>query len=175
MDFFLLGLSGGLLHRPSVHEALLKKEDEAEDDKSSMASDAQFDDPDGMPLIETQYHPPEIAPPLENYKYRPMTNSSENIRILSVNPGYGAGDIEISMNEFQLASRPMYEAISYTWGEPSLCRKVICDGNILHITKILFAALSHFRKPDSTSALWADAICVNQRDNTEKGLQVLLM
>ena len=66
-------------------------------------------------------------------------------------------------------------ALSYTWGNPRDCRDIICDGSQLSITKNLHSALQRFRLVDKPLLLWADAICINQRDNEEKEAQVQLM
>jgi hypothetical protein len=43
------------------------------------------------------------------------------------------------------------------------------------ITKGLFEALCALRQTVSTRRLWADAICINQKDDIEKGHQVKKM
>ena len=45
----------------------------------------------------------------------------------------------------------------------------------LNITESLFLALQRFRLEDEARNLWADAVCINQNDNLEKGKQVTLM
>lgn len=71
-----------------------------------------------------------------------------------------------------------YWAISYVWGQapktwvsPSLETP---DGNIL-LTISLNDVLKRLRQTGASIMLWADAICINQTDITEKGLQIRLM
>ncbi|KAK7717638.1 hypothetical protein SLS64_003133 [Diaporthe eres] len=68
-----------------------------------------------------------------------------------------------------------YEAISYVWGTDVMDHLISVDGRKLLITKNLDAALRQVRRPDQARALWADSICINQKDNDEKGYQVALM
>lgn len=42
-------------------------------------------------------------------------------------------------------------------------------------TENLIVALRHLRYPDRTRALWIDALCINQKDEREKSLQVGMM
>jgi hypothetical protein len=74
----------------------------------------------------------------------------------------------ISMDEEPIE----YEAISYTWGEPSPCINIVVNAMEYRITRSLGAALRRFRYPDQTRYLWADAVCINQSDNEEKSVQV---
>lgn len=65
-----------------------------------------------------------------------------------------------------------YEALSYIWGEPMLSEVInTSDGSIL-ITPNLADALHHLRRPLKPRNLWIDALCINQKDNSEKGPQV---
>jgi hypothetical protein len=54
-----------------------------------------------------------------------------------------------------------YEAISHTWGDGAeLDRGMILDGQMLNISRNLYAALMAFSHVDRTRVLWADAICI---------------
>lgn len=69
-----------------------------------------------------------------------------------------------------------YEAISYTWGAPKLtCPVYFHDGSYVMATKNLDSALRRFRDATKTRVLWANAICINQKDNKEKATQIPLM
>lgn len=65
--------------------------------------------------------------------------------------------------------------ISYVWGTSNEVRRIIVDGQWIHVTLNLFHALQHFRLKDSERTLWADAICIQQTNPPEKGRQVQLM
>ncbi|KAK4888303.1 hypothetical protein LTR27_012798 [Elasticomyces elasticus] len=69
-----------------------------------------------------------------------------------------------------------YEAISYVWGAPAYSHTISLTGHgVLRITESLHDALQRLRSPDSTRTLWADAICINQADMTERSTQVSMM
>lgn len=72
-------------------------------------------------------------------------------------------------------SSTKYEAISYVWGTDVMDHLIAVDGRKLAITKNLDASLRQVRRLDQARALWADSICINQKDNEEKGYQVALM
>ena len=72
-------------------------------------------------------------------------------------------------------SNPTYEAISYVWGEPVFNDILYSSKGCFKITASLAAALRHFRLPNKTRRLWADAVCINQANDEEKGKQVAQM
>lgn len=80
---------------------------------------------------------------------------------------------------------PRYEALSYTWGENvhgswifisesssgsdhSTAYKFSCQPNLMNALKCL-------RSPSQCRTVWIDAICINQNDDNEKGIQVRRM
>ena len=100
--------------------------------------------------------------------------------------------ISISLSVVHLDSAPLFDALSYTWGD-SLCRElgpsllpsannrrnvVSCDGVITPIRPNLHDALDMLldTKDDSRAGfVWIDAICINQEDFDERASQVRLM
>jgi hypothetical protein len=76
-----------------------------------------------------------------------------------------------------------YEALSYTWGRPVFSEQLFVQGpndggeiRVLHITPSLASALRRLRRSHATvRRIWADAVCINQRDTAEKGRQIPLM
>lgn len=65
-----------------------------------------------------------------------------------------------------------YEAISYAWGAGEFTSSIALGGQSLSITASLAGALKQFRRQDSTRLLWADAICIDQGNDSEKSDQV---
>lgn len=110
------------------------------------------------------------------FEYSP-TPGPGYIRLLHLHP-ISANPAELrGCLKFHKLSDPLgYEAISYAWGEfPEFNQVIVLDGKVLKITDNLYAALMALYRPDRVRVLWADAICINQADTTEKAQQVALM
>ena len=70
-----------------------------------------------------------------------------------------------------------YEAVSYAWGQNPVFDKQLTYGNVsqLAITENVDLMLRHLRSATKLRHLWIDAICLNQDDGSEKGVQIPLM
>ena len=68
-----------------------------------------------------------------------------------------------------------YEALSYVWGDARSDCTIIVNGLPLPIGRNLYIALRRLRSRHRKKLLWVDAICINQRDDFEKSLQVAMM
>jgi hypothetical protein len=55
----------------------------------------------------------------------------------------------------------LYEALSYSWGDPVFTNPLKCNSSTLLITSSLSTILYHLRLPDYPRVLWIDAICTN--------------
>jgi len=97
------------------------------------------------------------------------------IRILVLEPGRWRDPVRVRLEIEELAERPEYEAISYSWGNAQQTKPITCDGGLFHITENLFDGLRRMRLADRERYLWADAICINQDDVDERERQVGLM
>jgi hypothetical protein len=71
-----------------------------------------------------------------------------------------------------------YVALSYVWGEPNKTREVFVNGKSVQVTENLESALRILRDklPMRLGVrLWADALCINQKDLKERNAQVQMM
>lgn len=67
-------------------------------------------------------------------------------------------------------------AVSYCWGQPLLQQYLrLEDGSCLPISETLYTLLKHLLSGRSEVMVWIDALCINQKDNTEKDYQVRMM
>lgn len=97
-------------------------------------------------------------------------------RILDLHPGRHDDPIACYLRNQNLeASKNKYEAISYVWRGPAQKTDVVCNGVRVAITYNLASALRNFRTPDESRNSWADALCINPRDDQEKSSQVTRM
>ncbi|KAK4501245.1 hypothetical protein PRZ48_007052 [Zasmidium cellare] len=70
----------------------------------------------------------------------------------------------------------MYEAISYAWGsQKDVVPIQLVGSDAFFVTRNLRAALKRLRKQDLARRLWADQICINQRNIPERNEQVAMM
>lgn len=77
-------------------------------------------------------------------------------------------DLEILLETFPLIDCPNYTAISYAWGFPTTIKQCQCHGVYLELTPTLHEALRNIGPFEPDTWFWADSICINQRDETEK-------
>ncbi|KAK3313330.1 heterokaryon incompatibility protein-domain-containing protein [Apodospora peruviana] len=127
------------------------------------------------------------------YKMQPLPNP-RYIRLIDLEQGAEADLLSISIQVHELESAPPYDALSYTWGDPSsppveltmstADEDVLCHGKPLTVKPNLASALRALRTPSPTPGklgiprqelIWIDAICINQEDLVERASQVSMM
>ena len=94
------------------------------------------------------------------YSYKPLTGSG--IRVATLQPGSSAGRISISLRHVGVHDEPMYEALSYTWGELKDVCSLECDRGQLTVTRNLYHALLRLRDEHNPRTPWIDAVCIYQ-------------
>lgn len=144
---------------------------------------------------ESQHmHPP--------YVYSALSSPC-SIRLLRLHDAASFDDpVECSIETHELDSdaRPLYTALSYTWGGSSRDETVLVtsaglgDGAVVPVTSTLTEALRYMREfrrdrdrnrddtssgsgsgSDSSAWWWVDMVCINQTDVAERSQQVALM
>jgi len=131
----------------------------------------------------------ELSPETSVYKYRPFSaTEGPFIRLATVAQPAIDRPIQIILEMVALANAPEYRALSYTWGYPLYedpdndptdqshrDQIVLCEGQILRITKNLHDALSILPSCAEFDHLWIDAICIDQGNIGERNAQVAIM
>ncbi|KAF1963784.1 HET-domain-containing protein [Byssothecium circinans] len=113
----------------------------------------------------------------ENTIYVPLIPRSHTIRLLVLHPGRWDDGIQAHLQASTLDDvRDTYTTISYTWGINTVKQLLInCNGKPVPVSENLFTILRRLRHPDGEARVWADALCINQADVTERTHQVGLM
>lgn len=107
--------------------------------------------------------------------YRQLDLKSRQIRILHLLPGNREDPIRCMLDTALLDDSPVYEALSYAWGDPLDCHFIELDGRRKSVTVNLYHALRRLRYPGCERRLWVDALCIDQDNDIEKSHQVNLM
>ncbi|KAG4287373.1 hypothetical protein FPRO06_05025 [Fusarium proliferatum] len=98
------------------------------------------------------------------------------IRLLHLLPAKDNDNpIECLLEVVAFEENPVYEALSYCWGDSTQLQEIKCNGEAFKVTESLFCALQHLRDESMERTLWIDAICINQNDLEERQSQVKLM
>ncbi|KAL8870818.1 MAG: hypothetical protein Q9174_003227 [Haloplaca sp. 1 TL-2023] len=110
------------------------------------------------------------------YEYQALKHE-DSIRLLRLGPKSSDGAVQIAheLIDVRLSTRPDYEAISYTWGKPPFTGTLTTSLGTIPIPLNLDHAFKQLAYPDRQRLLWADAVCINQSDLTEKSAQVAMM
>jgi hypothetical protein len=118
------------------------------------------------------------------FPYSPLDLSQNTIRLLHIRKGAWPKDVYCSLVEATTdpGEAVPYQALSYTWGDVEgeertqlPLPRIFVNNRVFPATNNLRMALSHIQDPNHDIILWADAICINQQDNREKGHQVKQM
>jgi hypothetical protein len=84
--------------------------------------------------------------------------------------------ITVSLITVDLDDAPPYLALSYVWGEDvGTAVYVQCANHDVRNNRGLFDALSNIQSQTNERLIWADAICIDQRDIEERAAQVSIM
>ncbi len=97
------------------------------------------------------------------------------IRVLVVKPGNASDPIVCRLRHVDLYGSFTYKALSYTWGDASQTRLISVDGEPFAVTVNLASALTSLRSPSDELEIWADAVCIDQRNIPEVNRSVARM
>lgn len=108
------------------------------------------------------------------YEYPPL-QSNRHIRLLSVESGAPGSTLTCTVNQVSLDDAPVFEALSYTWGPKLPSMPLRINNQQVLVTAPVQEFLYHIRSTLTTKVLWIDAICISQKANDEKNVQLPLM
>jgi len=114
------------------------------------------------------------------FKYKGLTHP-DSVRLILLQPSNShSTDLYCSFLHTTLwqCDRDLidhYTALSYVWGDPKNTGFIFVHGIRVTITATLEAALRDLRDPARILLVWADALCIDQSNLTERASQVGLM
>ena len=79
-------------------------------------------------------------------------------RVADIFPGDTSDPVSCHLHTADWTDVPLFEAISYAWGDPNITESIMCDGKAINVTKNLHSALVHLRFPNKSRCVWADAL-----------------
>lgn len=127
------------------------------------------------------------------FRHAPLERANRQIRLFTFQTTSTGSVVKISLSTWPfevlrrrdhdpklLKSCPRYTAISYHWGDATLCRIIEANQRIFPVTQNARYALQqvqhHFAiKALNTIYFWMDSLCVDQDNLDEKAEQVQLM
>ena len=132
-------------------------------------------------------------------------NGERFIRVLKILPRANEWRLRCSLKVIDLNKTPIYDCLSYTWSDPiyhelsagypsdvrrmtgNLDHELECDGKMIPITENLEDALLQLRdsgfisepvegsQENEQGFIWIDAVCINQKSEAEKSVQIAMM
>ncbi|TGO52093.1 hypothetical protein BOTNAR_0335g00040 [Botryotinia narcissicola] len=135
-------------------------------------------------VYSSNYEFPEMAEPTNSsnvpaisempFQYDTLPNG-HSFRVLLLKPGNDHDTLRGSLITRSMKNPPSYQALSYLWGSAKQTELLECDYQDFKITASLNTALRRIRSPHDCIFVWADQVCINQRDNAERSQQVSMM
>jgi hypothetical protein len=111
-----------------------------------------------------------------SYVYQPLDDATQSIRLIRLQPALNfESDVQCEIYHVTLDTQPIYEALSYAWGDAKVTSPIFLESCPFQATVNLVSALRHLRHEDNTRTLWVDAICIDQSNIQERGHQVAFM
>lgn len=108
------------------------------------------------------------------YRHQPLPHD-QSIRLIQLLPGKQHQKVQCRLQTVSTQSCPEYEAISYVWGPRNERTHILCHGKLVKIPTNLLHCLQRLRHEKKPRILWADSVCINQKDRRERSQQVRIM
>jgi hypothetical protein len=125
------------------------------------------------PSRDSVPHHPRQSPRV--FQYEPLHPSDDSIRLLELEPADKQQPLSCRLIHVPFLNRPVYEALSYTWGPPEPTNSILINGTSMAIRQNLHDAFLALRNEHEPRVLWADAICIDQSSLEERERQVQFM
>jgi hypothetical protein len=114
-------------------------------------------------------------PRLPGFNYEPLP--ARCIRVLELQPGERSDPFQGRFTVISIDGEDKYDALSYMWGDASPVDHIVVDGAAIPVAWNLARALEYLRDQQGSEVrrIWIDAVCIDQKDEEERGHQVAIM
>lgn len=123
-----------------------------------------------------------VQRPARSFIHEPLEDSQKQIRLLRMLPNVNFNEhrLQYSISTYDFTQVEEFIAISYTWGDPRNEQVLHISDSICPVGRnchyVLKSIYQHWRLGlVQTDLLWIDTVCINQRDQVEKSVQVSFM
>lgn len=109
--------------------------------------------------------------------YKPLDKVVSSTRFLTIQSASSSDDrISCEVSEIPFGELPVFEALSYQWGDKTAAECILLNGVECKVKQNLLDALFYLRDSRRMgSLLWIDALCIDQENKDERSAQVRLM
>jgi hypothetical protein len=109
------------------------------------------------------------------FMHEPLDYSKRSLRLLRVEPE-NSPDGFVQCTMVQSIIDADYNCLSYTWGEPTPCHKILVNGKVVYVRQNLVDFLCEARKMESglSQWLWIDAIWYVNKCRSETSWRFLV-
>jgi hypothetical protein len=117
------------------------------------------------------------------FKHKPLS-AGDSFRVIELLPGNVDAPIACRLSECRLSCKPVYDALSYEWGDPAEKAWLLVDMFKFRVRLNLWRFLEQLRRsgddePDTGEVVqnnfFIDAVCIDQENVDERNVQVALM
>ncbi|ROV94094.1 hypothetical protein VMCG_08242 [Cytospora schulzeri] len=108
-----------------------------------------------------------------DFRHQPLPDK-DHIRLIEVLDINDDG-VRCQLTCWPINNAPQYDAISYAWGDPNLRTLITINDRRLAVTQNCEYVLRQARWHGMSRYHWVDAICIDQKNNSEKTEQVSRM
>jgi hypothetical protein len=113
---------------------------------------------------------------LDTGLYEPLSRDEQEIRLLQLQGPFAADSpVRCTLQTVSLDTKPEYWALSYMWGKPTITENIIINGRQVAVTINLALALKQSGLSFGSVSVWADAVCIDQHNLSERSQQVSIM
>lgn len=109
---------------------------------------------------------------LYQYQNIPSPAHLHLTRVFTLAPGSRSDPVSGTLATMDVVSPVQFEALSYVWGRNGASDTIVCDGKMLQVTASVGDALRQLRDPVRYRVIWADQVCINQKNLVERSQQV---